>query len=69
MSSDIIGDTHGGVFDPTQTDVNTVDGLTMLAPSPGTTTSTASPATWCVPAVLRRDLRVNRRGVIRTVRL
>ena len=29
MSSDIIGDTHGGVFDPTQTDVNTVDGLTM----------------------------------------
>lgn len=29
VSSDIIGDTHGGVFDPTQTDVNTVDGLTM----------------------------------------
>ena len=28
-SSDIIGDTHGGVFDPTQTDVNTVDGVTM----------------------------------------
>ena len=24
VSSDIIGDTHGGVFDPTQTDVNTV---------------------------------------------
>ena len=30
VSSDIIGDTHGGVFDPTQTDVNTVDGLTMV---------------------------------------
>ena len=29
MSSDIIGDTHGGVFDPTQTDVNTVDGVTL----------------------------------------
>ena len=29
VSSDIIGDTHGGVFDPTQTDVNTVDGVTM----------------------------------------
>ncbi len=29
VSSDIIGDTHGGVFDPTQTDVNTVDGLTL----------------------------------------
>ena len=29
VSSDILGDTHGGVFDPTQTDVNTVDGLTM----------------------------------------
>ena len=29
VSSDIIGDTHGGVFDPTQTDVNTVDGTTM----------------------------------------
>ena len=29
VSSDIIGDTHGGVFDPTQTDVNTVDGMTM----------------------------------------
>ncbi|OZG66407.1 glyceraldehyde-3-phosphate dehydrogenase [Bifidobacterium hapali] len=28
-SSDILGDTHGGVFDPTQTDVNTVDGITM----------------------------------------
>ena len=28
VSSDIIGDTHGGVFDPTQTDVNTVDGTT-----------------------------------------
>ena len=30
VSSDIIGDTHGGVFDPTQTDVNTVDGTTMV---------------------------------------
>lgn len=30
VSSDIIGDTHGGVFDPTQTDVNEVDGLTMV---------------------------------------
>ncbi|KAA8831500.1 MULTISPECIES: type I glyceraldehyde-3-phosphate dehydrogenase [Bifidobacterium] len=29
VSSDIIGDTHGGVFDPTQTDVNTVDGVTL----------------------------------------
>ena len=29
VSGDIIGDTHGGVFDPTQTDVNTVDGVTM----------------------------------------
>ena len=29
VSSDILGDTHGGVFDPTQTDVNTVDGTTM----------------------------------------
>ena len=29
VSSDILGDTHGGVFDPTQTDVNTVDGVTM----------------------------------------
>ncbi|KFF31423.1 type I glyceraldehyde-3-phosphate dehydrogenase [Bifidobacterium bombi] len=29
VSSDIIGDTHGGIFDPTQTDVNTVDGVTM----------------------------------------
>lgn len=30
VSGDIIGDTHGGVFDPTQTDVNSVDGLTMV---------------------------------------
>ena len=29
VSGDIVGDTHGGVFDPTQTDVNTVDGVTM----------------------------------------
>ena len=29
VSSDIIGDTHGGVFDPTQTDVNTIDGVTL----------------------------------------
>ncbi len=29
VSSDILGDTHGGVFDPTQTDVNTVDGVTL----------------------------------------
>ena len=29
VSSDIIGDTHGGVLDPTQTDVNTVDGVTL----------------------------------------
>jgi glyceraldehyde 3-phosphate dehydrogenase len=27
---DIVGDTHGGVFDPTQTDVNEVDGVTMV---------------------------------------
>ena len=29
VSSDILGDTHGGVFDPTQTDVNTIDGVTL----------------------------------------
>ena len=29
VSGDIVGDTHGGVFDPTQTDVTTVDGVTM----------------------------------------
>ncbi|PWG63810.1 type I glyceraldehyde-3-phosphate dehydrogenase [Bifidobacterium callitrichidarum] len=29
VSSDILGDTHGGVFDPTQTDVNNIDGLTL----------------------------------------
>ncbi len=29
VSGDIVGDTHGGVFDPTQTDVNSVDGVTM----------------------------------------
>ena len=29
VSSDIVGDTHGGVFDPTQTDVNAVDGVTL----------------------------------------
>ncbi|MDF7664737.1 type I glyceraldehyde-3-phosphate dehydrogenase [Bifidobacterium sp. ESL0745] len=29
VSSDIIDDTHGGVFDPTQTDVNTIDGTTL----------------------------------------
>jgi glyceraldehyde 3-phosphate dehydrogenase len=30
VTSDIIGDTHGGVFDPTQTAVNEVDGVTQL---------------------------------------
>lgn len=30
VSGDIVGDTHGGVFDPTQTDVNEVDGVTMV---------------------------------------
>ncbi|MCH4209320.1 type I glyceraldehyde-3-phosphate dehydrogenase [Bifidobacterium sp.] len=30
VTSDIIGDTHGGVFDPTQTAVNEVDGVTLV---------------------------------------
>ena len=30
VSGDIVGDTHGGVFDPTQTDVNEVDGVQLV---------------------------------------
>ena len=30
MTSDIVGDTHGGVFDPTQTDVNDADGAQLV---------------------------------------
>lgn len=30
VSGDIVGDTHAGVFDPTQTDVNDVDGVQMV---------------------------------------
>jgi glyceraldehyde 3-phosphate dehydrogenase len=30
VTSDIVGDTHGGVFDPTQTDVNDADGEQLV---------------------------------------
>lgn len=48
VSGDIVGDTHGGVLRSDARPMSTtVDGVTMAAPLPSTTTSTASPPTWC----------------------